>query len=208
MRTIDLFPLSLRAALDSVDPDRRTADLVWSTGAPVDRVDYAGQRYIEVLSMDPRHVRLDRLNSGAPLLDSHSVSSVTDILGTVLPGSARVDGNQGLAKVQFSRRPAIDAIWTDVIDGIVRAVSIGYRIYTLLDDGGTPVPTRTAVDWEPYEVSMVPMPADVGAGIRDGRCAPNPCIIVPRFSVEDQDRLRRLRLAQAIGRARGSELVG
>ena len=208
MRTIDLLPLSLRAALGSVDPDRRTADLVWSTGAAVDRVDYAGQRYLEVLSLDPRHVRLDRLNSNAPVLNSHSAGSVSDVLGVVLSGTARVDGRQGTATVAFSRRADVEPIWTDVIDGILRAVSVGYRIYTLLDDGGTPVPTRTAIDWEPYEISMVPMPADVGAAIRDGRCAPNTCIIVPRDSVEDQDRLRRLRLAQAIDRARDWELIG
>jgi hypothetical protein len=29
-------------------------------------------------------------------------------------------------------------------------------------------PVRTAVDWEPYEISMVPMPADTGARVRTG----------------------------------------
>jgi phage head maturation protease len=87
-----------------------------------------------------------------------------------------------------------------VKDGIIRAVSVGYKVYKVQEDtpkdGG--VPTRTAIDWEPYEISMVSMPADVGAKVRAGdKSHTNPCVIVTVSNVTDADRLRRFRLAAA-----------
>ena len=51
----------------TADDDARTVDVVWSTGAPVNRRDAAGE-YVERLSLDPRHVNVAGL-VGAPLLD-------------------------------------------------------------------------------------------------------------------------------------------
>lgn len=203
-QTVDLPSLSVRAAVGSVNKDARTVDLIFSTGAAVDRMDYwSGKRYREVLSMDPAHIRLDRLNSGAPLLDAHSAYSVGDVLGAVQPDSARIENKRGLATVRFSKRDSVEPIFNDVIDGIIRNVSVGYRVYKFVEDtpkdGGTP--TRTAIDWEPFEVSMVPMPADTGARVRSGdKSDTNACVIVARgltISITDADRARRFRLAMA-----------
>lgn len=199
---IDLLPLSLRAELGTVNEAARTVDLVFSTGAAVDRMDYwTGKRYREVLQIAPKAVRLDRLNAGAPLLDAHSAYSVGDILGTVQPGTARLEGAKALATVRFSKRATVDPIWQDVLDRIVRSVSVGYRVHKFEEttDANGQIPTRLAVDWEPYEISMVPMPADMGAKVRQGdRSETNRCLIVPSGScVQDVDRSRRLRLAQA-----------
>jgi len=198
-QTVDFPALDVRATVGRIDDDARTVDLIFSTGAAVLRSDYwSGKQYREVLSLDPKHVRLDRLNAGAPLLDSHSAWSVGDVLGTVQPESARLEKGQAIATVRFSKRADVEPIWQDVRDGIVRSVSIGYRVYKFEEDtpkdGGAP--TRTAIDWEPFEVSMVPMPADVGARVRAGdKSHTNPCVIVT--AVTDADRLRRLRLARA-----------
>jgi HK97 family phage prohead protease len=198
-RTVELAPLAVRAAVGAVNDEKRTADLIFSTGAAVLRSDYwTGKQYREVLSMDPRHIRLDRLNSGAPLLDSHSAWSLSDILGTVEPDSARITDGKGLATVRFSKRADVEPVYQDVRDKVIRSVSIGYRVYKFEEDapkdGG--IPTRTATDWEPYEVSMVAMPADPGAKVRaDQKFDTYSCVIVTRYS--DADRARRLRLAQA-----------
>lgn len=201
-QSIDLPSLSVRAAVGSVNAEARTVDLIFSTGAAVDRFDWmSGKRYLEVLSMDPAHVRLNRLNAGAPLLDAHSAYSVGDILGAVQPDSARIEKKQGVATVRFSKRDTVEPIWNDVVDGIIRSVSVGYRVYKFVEetpkDGGTP--TRTAIDWEPFEVSMVPMPADTGARVRGGdKSDTNACEIVRRASaVDDADRQRRFKLATA-----------
>jgi hypothetical protein len=181
-QTVDLPVLSVRADVGGVNKDARTVDLIFSTGASVDRMDYwSGKRYIEKLSMDPAHVRLDRLNAGAPLLDAHSAYSVGDVLGAIQPQSARIEKGKGVATVRFSKRDAVEPIFQDVVDGIIRNVSVGYRVYKFVEDtpkdGGTP--TRTAIDWEPFEISMVPMPADVGARVRGGdKTNTNACEIV------------------------------
>lgn len=201
-QTVDLPALSVRAAVGSVNKEARTVDLTFSTGAAVDRMDYwSGKRYIENLSMDPAHVRLDRLNAGAPLLDAHSAYSVGDVLGAVQPTSARIEKGQGVATVRFSKRDTVEPIFNDVVDGIIRNVSVGYRVYKFVEDtpkdGGTP--TRTAIDWEPFEISMVPMPADVGARVRSGdKSGTNACEVLARdaqLSTADADRGRRLKLA-------------
>lgn len=186
----------------SANDEDRTVELTFSTGAAVDRFDWmSGKRYIEKLSLDPAHVRLDRLNAGAPLLDTHASYSVRDMLGSVVPGSAAIKGKQGRAVVQFSTRQEVDGIWQDVRDGRIRNVSVGYRVYAFeeVTPKGGGIPTRTAIDWEPHEISMVPMPADAGAQTRgDQRQAPHVCQIVVRVSVQQQDadRIRRFNLAQ------------
>ena len=54
----------------SVDTEARTAEVIWTTGARVQRSGFNGP-YLEELSMAPESIRMDRLNNGAPLLNSH-----------------------------------------------------------------------------------------------------------------------------------------
>lgn len=201
-QTVDQPALCVRAAVQSIDVQARTVELIFSTGAAVDRCDpWTGKRYIEVLSMDPAHVRLDRLNGGASVLDSHSAYSISNILGAVEPNSARIEKGIGILTARFSRREDVESVWQDIQDGIVRWVSVGYRVHRYEEvqpkDGTAPI--RTAIDWEPYEISMVPMPADAGARTRGtDKSDTNPCVIVSRgMTVNDADRMRRFRLAQA-----------
>lgn len=184
-RTVQLAPLSIRADIPprSVNDEDRSIDLIFTTGAGVRRMDYwTGKEYVEKLSLDPAHVRLERLNEGAPVLDSHANFSVADILGAVVPGSASLQKKAGLARVRFSMREAVGPIWEDVRSGIIRSVSIGYRVYKYEEEtpGKNALPVRTAVDWEPFEISMVPIPADAGARVRSGQSADgNDCEILP-----------------------------
>jgi HK97 family phage prohead protease len=200
--TVDLLPLCVRAEVASVNDEKRTVELVFSTGAPVTRMDYwTGKRYVEKLSLKPEHLRLDRMNAGAPLLDAHSAFSITDQIGVVESGSVKLTAKEARATVRFSKRAEVDSIWGDVRDGIIRNVSVGYRVHKFLEDDSADdkIPVRTAVDWEPYEVSMVPLPADPGARVREGvKSDTNQCVIVVRTeSTEDADRQRRFRLAMA-----------
>jgi hypothetical protein len=201
--TVDLPPLSIRAAVGTVNDEARTVEVVFSTGAAVTRMDYwSGKRYREVLSIKPEHMRLERMNAGAPLLDAHSAWSVGDVLGTVEPNSVRFEKSKVLATVRFSKRDAVGPIWQDVKDGIIRSVSVGYRVHKFVEETGknSEIPTRTAVDWEPFEISMVPMPADAGARVRGGdKSDTNPCVILgaAHTSHDDADRIRRFRLALA-----------
>ncbi len=167
----------------SWDPEARTIELVWTTGARVLRRDWwTGELWYEELSTDPKHVRLERLNSGAPFLDSHMSWGNRDVLGVHVDGSARMEGGQGLAKVRFSRAPSKAETVEEIADGIIRKVSTGYRIHEWAEVGAVidgkfveghradrkkgEIPVMRAVDWEPYENSAVPLPADNGAGFR------------------------------------------
>ncbi len=182
-QTIDLPALSVRAVLGSLNEEQRTVDLIFSTGAGVDRVDWmTGKRYLEKLEISKDAVQLDRLNSGAPLLDSHSAFSITDQIGAVVPGSARIENGRAVATVKFSARDAVAPIIRDVKDGILTSVSVGYRVSryeeTQPKDATSPI-VRTAKAWTPYEISLVSMPADVGARVRAGdNSDTNPCVIV------------------------------
>jgi hypothetical protein len=184
-KTIDLPALSVRAAITptSIDKDNRTIDVDFSTGAAVRRFDWEKfEPYIEKLSMKPEHVRLDRLNSRAPVLDMHdTLSGLKSQLGVVQPDSAKMTGRRGTATLRFSKRADVEPIWRDIEDGIIANVSVGYLVHRYEETPAKKgeIPTRLAVDWEPYEVSMVPMPADVGAQTRDGRPAGtlHPCTI-------------------------------
>jgi hypothetical protein len=182
-QTIEVPPLCVRAAVSTVNEDKRTVDLVFSTGAAVERYDWmSGGRYREVLSLNPDHVRIDRLNTIGPLLDAHSSYSIADQIGAVEPGTVRITKNGALATVRFSKRDAVEPIWRDVVDGIIKSVSVGYRVLKFEEDKGVDgaIPTRTATLWEPYEISMVPMPADAGARVRSSQIETNPCVLVTR----------------------------
>lgn len=187
-RVVQMPALYMRADIvpKTIDDEQRTVEAVFSTGAPVRRTDwYTGRPYIEKLSMDPAHVRIDRLNAGAPLLDSHAAFSVSDVLGSVVPGSVTLTKGAMMGRVRFSKRDAVQPIWEDVRDGHLRSLSIGYRVNKYAEEPGKTEgapPIRTAVDWEVFEVSMVSVPADANAKLR-GAEAPensNPCEIVTR----------------------------
>jgi len=198
-QTVDLPPLQIRADVENVNEESRTVDVVFSTGVGVERYDWqSGGRFIEKLSITAKAIRLQRLNSSAPILDSHSAWSVSDILGSVVPNSARIADGKAIATLRFSRREMVEPVWMDVVDGHIRSVSVGYRVHKFEEEmgaGTNKVPVRTAVDWEPFEISMVSIPADVGAKVRAGQPVDvNRCVIVRARS--DADRLRRFGFAQ------------
>jgi HK97 family phage prohead protease len=182
--TRDLPPLSLRAAFSpsSVDVEKRTVEMTWTTGARVLRGFW--ERYYEELSLEPKHVRMGRLNNGAPLLAAHNGSEIGAVLGVV--ESARLEGKKGTAVVRFAKPeddPEAEKVFRKVKDGILQNVSVGYRVHKLekLEESDDKVPVYRAIDWEPYEISVVPMGADDGAGFRSGGAqTPNPCVIVTR----------------------------
>lgn len=193
--TVDLPALDFRAEVNNVNDGDRTVEVKWSTGAGVRRLDYAtGVSYIEILSLDAKHVRLDRLNGGAPLLNSHESDSLSRILGVVVEGSARVMGPvDARARLRFSKRPDVEPFYQDVRDGIIRNVSVGYRVHRFEESRGKDgALVRTAVDWEPYEISLVPMGADAGARLRSAPGAANPCVIVERCVEPAPDPASRL----------------
>lgn len=177
--TRDMPQLSFRASFEpsTVDVDKRTVQLTWTTGARVLRGFW--ERYYEELSLDPRHVRMGRLQSGAaPLLNAHSSWDLRDVIGVV--ENAKLEGKRGTATVRFDSGPEGEDAFRKVREGILRNVSVGYATYKMekLEDGETTIPVYRAVDWEPHEISMVPIGADAGAVTRSGGGMTNPCVFI------------------------------
>ncbi|MBM1222893.1 Mu-like prophage major head subunit gpT family protein [Ponticoccus sp. SC2-23] len=154
-------------APNSADTDARTVEVIWSAGARVRRSTLFGEPYDEELSLDPDHVRLDRLNAGAPFLKVHEVDTLDAVIGSVVPGSARIENGRGVAQVRISERADVEPIWHDIQAGHIRAISIGYQVHRF--EVSKPEASRElwrAVDWTPFEVSAVPVGADPAAGFR------------------------------------------
>lgn len=163
------IPQRLRAAKflpDTFNADDNTIDVVAATDTPVMQVGWDGL-YTETLLMQPENVRLERLNNGANVLDNHQrYGSVRDIVLGVVQ-KAWVDGSKLRATIKLSKRPEISSFIQDVKDGIQRNISIGYNVYTYIvsETGGTAT-NYDASDWEPCEISFVPVPADYLSTVR------------------------------------------
>lgn len=176
MSTTAAIPMQARlAALSTVDKEARTAELVWTTGAAVKRYNWQDGEYFEELSLDGAAVRLGRLNGGAPLLNTHDSYDLSAVIGVV--EKAWMAKGEGRATVRFSRREDVEPFWQDVQDGIIRNVSVGYMVHKFQDvtPSDEKVKRLLAVDWEPFEVSLVPIGADAKAGVRSADAKMNPC---------------------------------
>ena len=114
------------ASVQTFNPSDRSFDVVWTTGATVRRRDSYGDAYDEELVVTPEAVDLSRLNSGAPLLAQHDSSSLAGVIGNVV--RANIANGIGTATVRLSRRQELDGVATDVADGILKSISVGYRI--------------------------------------------------------------------------------
>lgn len=173
----------------SLDEETRTVDVIWTTGARVMRGFY--DRYWEELSLESKHVRLKRLNNGAPFLNTHAGEDAAAVIGVVEPGSAMLEKNRGIAKVRFAKAEddeEADKIFRKIKDGILQNISVGYSTYKMekVEDSADKIPVYRAVDWEPYELSVVPMGADDGAGFRAASNERNPCVFVTRHQQQEQ----------------------
>lgn len=153
----------LSIAADSINVEARTVELAASSEYPVER--WFGN---EILDHSASSIRMGRLQNFAPLLDMHWRGDQIGVVEEVWLS----DDRRIRARVRFSKSVKGEEFFQDVIDGIRRHVSIGYIIHEMVlvsraDSGDT----YRVVDWEPYEISMVSVPADPTVGV--GRSAEN-----------------------------------
>lgn len=198
--------VELRAA--SFSEQDNSIEVVWTTGAKVRRFDWrSGTFYDEELVVSANAIRLDRLNGGAPFLDTHDDWTLASVIGSVIPGSAEVRGGKGIARVQLSVAPEHEGIIANIKAGVIRNTSVGYRNHriekTEADDGG--VALWRVVDWEPLEISAVPVPADAGSLIRSAPTGKDAKGLAPcEFVGNDMDHVAaavaRMRMRQAASR--------
>lgn len=163
--------LTLRAAVrpETVDTEARTVELTWTTGAQGRRWNWDVGYYLEELEVSDTAVRLERMNNGAPLLSVHNQWELRSVLAVV--ERAWLENGEGHAVVRFSQREDADEVFRDVKDGILRNISVGYSVhrYVLVEGGDDTMPVYRAVDWEPMEISIVPVGFDDGAKVRSAK---------------------------------------
>ncbi|MFN6999810.1 MAG: prohead protease/major capsid protein fusion protein, partial [Elioraea tepidiphila] len=171
----------------TVDRAARTVEVVWSTGARAKNFVPALGLITEELEMSPNAVRMDVLRSGrAPVLDTHRRGGARDVLGRVT--AARLDRGRGIATLQFSSAADVEPVWQRIADGTLRAVSVGYRVhrYEQRPDPASGETVHRAVDWEPFEISIVPVPIDRDASVRSEAPQGAPAIAIePALPDED-----------------------
>lgn len=173
-QTVDLPLMSRSAPVGSVDADARTLDVVFSTGSTVRRTRSIGFDtripYDETIIVSVDAVNMERLNAGAPVLDSHENWTTLSQIGVV--ERAWIDGANAMARVRFPQEgidPSADRLFALVSDGIVRNVSVGYSqdvVRIIAAEKRDDVERRIVERWTPYEISFVTIPADAGAQVR------------------------------------------
>ena len=158
-KTIKSGPLFRAATFtrENIDKEARTVDLAFSSEEPVDR--WFGQ---EILDHSMGAVRLGRLRNHGPVLVDHDRRDHVGVVESVTIDSDR----KGRATVRFGNSARADEIFKDMTDGIRSKVSVGYRIHEMVlekeSDAGN---TYRVTDWEPFEISIVSVPADDGVGV-------------------------------------------
>ena len=163
-----------RPTVRSIDEEARTVEVVWTTGATVRRA-AAGSTipYDEELSVDPGRgaARAPERRRAVPRLAPRPTGSTA--IARRRRGRLGADraAASGRATIRLSRpRRAVEPVWRDIQAGIIRNVSVGYRVhrFEIEKRDGAPELWR-AVDWEPLELSAVAIGADPGAQCPLGR---------------------------------------
>ena len=164
--------LRLRLSVSSEDPYLR--DSGWQ------------DPWIETLGHKAEEVDLARFNDGAPVLANHdrrTATGSTPLAGIGAIEKAWLDGKKLNADIVISGRDALADLRKDIEAGLVRNVSIGYRIneriLTRAAHNNGPDEFRVT-SWTPFEVSLVDIPADATVGLgRNAQDKPEQYRIVP-----------------------------
>lgn len=141
----------------AINVDKRTIEVAFATETPVSR-ELNGELYFEILLCDENSVDRTRINNKGAVLFNHDRDK---LLGVV--ESTSIDADRVCrATLRISNTGLGNTMWDMIQEGILSHVSVGYNIYDYrIEAGNNIVVTR----WEPSEISLVTVPADLHAGI-------------------------------------------
>ena len=154
-----------------VDEDERTVKISISSELPVVRRGFFSDPWVETLGHKKGEPNLERMQNGASVHYNHSRSRA-DRIGVVesvkLVGNQK-DGRRLEGVVRISKRADVDDVWTDIKDGVLRNISVGYSIderKLTREASGAGEPEEFRITrWTPMEVSFVDIPADPSVGV-------------------------------------------
>lgn len=147
----------------SLDDEKRTFELSFSSEEPYQR--WFGP---EILSHEPGAIDLSRLNEIGVLLYNHNRDKV---IGRI--DKAWTKDNRAYAQVTFDEDDESDVIYQKVKSQTLKAVSVGYQVESWEEvapgktsaNGRHSGPCSVALKWQPYEISIVSVPADASVGV-------------------------------------------
>jgi phage major head subunit gpT-like protein/phage head maturation protease len=179
----------------TLDRSGRTVEVVALSGyAPVHRSSGspAGNGpWIEELDADGADLTAF---AGAPVLRDHRPTTDNHVGAVEEPKrESGTAGNRLSARVRFSAKPAAEEVLADVEGGILRGVSLGYRV---APDGWrnmgarNGLPVYRAVKWTPRELSFTPLPADAGATVRTDEDTMSDTTAAPADQAHNEDQTR------------------
>lgn len=155
------------------------------------RQSYWDDPWIEVLGHKEGEIDLVRLNGGAAVLANHDRWTATGNTPLAAIGAverAWIEGDRLICDITISRREALADLRQDILDNLVRNVSIGYtineRVLTRAHGEGQPDEYRVT-SWTPFEVSLVDIPADATVGLGRSQDMPDPQNPQSRYRVID-----------------------
>jgi HK97 family phage major capsid protein len=141
----------------TVNAEARTVELCFATETPYER--WWG---IEVLDCGEGSVRTQRLRAGCNLIMDHDARDVVAVVESFSFGADK----KLRAVVRFGKSARAQEVFADVADGIRTNVSVGYLIHkAILVSETEGVGTYRITDWEPYELTLTSVPADINAGV-------------------------------------------
>ena len=142
--------------VSKINKESRTVELSFSSETPYER--YWG---IEILDHSTTSVNMERLNNDAPLLFNHDRDIVVGVVQ-----NAYIENSRGKAVVRFGNSKKAKEVFSDVEDGILKNVSVGYEIREMVKESSKDgVETYRVTDWQPMEISIVSIPADNTVGV-------------------------------------------
>lgn len=148
-----------------IDEANRSVELSFSSETPYKR--WFGN---EILSHEPGSMDLTRLEEIGVLLFNHKSDMP---IGRVESVWLDENDKKGKAKVKFDEDVESEKIYQKVLSGTLKGVSVGYRVgvWEEVEQGSVSTngrftgPCSIAARWEPYEISIVSVPADSSVGV-------------------------------------------
>lgn len=175
LRTLQSAPVTraLGVDLSTLDREARTVEIAVSSEYPVRQ--WFG---MEVLDHTDAAIDLERMRSGAPVLIQHERHSAWSQVGVV--EKVWLAGDRKLrALIRFSKGDEGERIFVDIADGIRQNVSVGYiPLEMVLERSEGGVDHYRVTRWQPFEVSVVSVPADPTVGVGRSQAETTHTVIV------------------------------
>lgn len=132
-----------------INQDSKLIELAFASEQPVQR-EFGDRILNEILLCSPENIDLSRLQNKAAVLFNHDKDNIIGVVE-----SSSIDADK-VCRASIRLSSTADKYQTMVEEEILTKVSVGYSILDYRIDGDNLLATK----WQPFEVSLVSIPAD------------------------------------------------